>query len=143
MLLAFWTTTLEVAADAWRIELAPTQEEQGPIVAANLWGYRTAMVAAGSGALLDRGQPRLAAGSRPPIWLIAAAAFAAASRSSPRCGPDPDGTRRPRRRRWRPGLAASAAILLAAAAVDRGGRLACCSARPQAPGSAAKTNVTP
>src|SRR5919107_2932780 len=52
VLLAFWTTTLEVASDAWRIELAPTQEEQGPIAAANLWGYRTAMVAAGSGALL-------------------------------------------------------------------------------------------
>ncbi len=52
VLLAFWTTTLEVAADAWRIELAPTQDEQGPIVAAYLWGYRSAMVAAGSGALL-------------------------------------------------------------------------------------------
>jgi PAT family beta-lactamase induction signal transducer AmpG len=52
VLLAFWTTTLEVAADAWRIELYPTQEEQGPIVAANLWGYRSAMVAAGSGALI-------------------------------------------------------------------------------------------
>ena len=51
-LLAFWTTTLEVAADAWRIELYPTQDEQGPIVAANLWGYRSAMVAAGSGALI-------------------------------------------------------------------------------------------
>ena len=51
-LLAFWTTTLEVAADAWRIELAPTEAEQGPIVAANLWGYRSAMVAAGSGALI-------------------------------------------------------------------------------------------
>ena len=50
--LAFWTTTLEVAADAWRIELAPTRELQGPLAAANLWGYRTAMVAAGSGALL-------------------------------------------------------------------------------------------
>ena len=50
--LAFWTTTLEVAADAWRIELAPTPELQGPLAAANLWGYRTAMVAAGSGALL-------------------------------------------------------------------------------------------
>ncbi|MFN6936150.1 MAG: permease, partial [Tsuneonella sp.] len=48
--LAFWTTTLEIAADGWRIELAPTQAEQGPIVAANLWGYRSAMVAAGSGA---------------------------------------------------------------------------------------------
>ncbi|WP_375289511.1 permease [Qipengyuania sp.] len=52
ILLAFWTTTLEVAADGWRIELAPTQEAQGPIVAANLWGYRSAMVAAGSGAAL-------------------------------------------------------------------------------------------
>ena len=52
IVLAFWTTTLEVAADGWRIELAPTQEEQGPIVAANLWGYRSAMVAAGSGAAL-------------------------------------------------------------------------------------------
>ncbi|PAX06801.1 permease [Sphingomonas lenta] len=52
VLLAFWTTTLEIAADAWRIELFPTQDEQGPIVAANLWGYRSAMVAAGSGALL-------------------------------------------------------------------------------------------
>jgi len=57
VLLAFWTTTLEVAADAWRIELAPTQEEQGPLAAANLWGYRTAMVAAGSGALLVADQP--------------------------------------------------------------------------------------
>ena len=57
VLLAFWTTTLEVAADAWRIELAPTQEEQGPVAAANLWGYRTAMVAAGSGALLIADQP--------------------------------------------------------------------------------------
>ena len=57
VLLAFWTTTLEVAADAWRIELGPTQEEQGPLAAANLWGYRTAMVAAGSGALLVADQP--------------------------------------------------------------------------------------
>ena len=52
ILLAFWTTTLEVAADGWRIELAPTQKSQAPIVAANLWGYRSAMVAAGSGAVL-------------------------------------------------------------------------------------------
>ena len=52
LLLAFWTTTLEVAADGWRIELAPSQVEQAPVVAANLWGYRSAMVAAGSGAVL-------------------------------------------------------------------------------------------
>lgn len=50
-LLAFWTTTLEVAADAWRIELAPTARAQGPLVAANLWGYRSAMVAASGGAI--------------------------------------------------------------------------------------------
>src|SRR5919107_1020363 len=85
VLLAFWTTTLEVAADAWRIELAPTPAEQGPVAASNLWGYRTAMVAAGSGALLFADP----AGSLAPIlrgfgieagWsaaylLIAAAAF--------------------------------------------------------------------
>jgi PAT family beta-lactamase induction signal transducer AmpG len=52
LLLAFWTTTLEVAADGWRIELAPIQSEQAPIVAANLWGYRSAMIAAGGGAVL-------------------------------------------------------------------------------------------
>lgn len=49
--LAFWTTTLEIAADGWRIEIAPGQAEQAPIVAAYLWGYRGAMVAAGSGAV--------------------------------------------------------------------------------------------
>ena len=71
VLLAFWTTTLEIAADAWRIELYPTQDEQGPIVAANLWGYRSAMVAAGSGALLiaDAGGWTLA------YLAVAAAAF--------------------------------------------------------------------
>lgn len=71
VLLAFWTTTLEIAADAWRIELYPTQDEQGPIVAANLWGYRSAMVAAGSGALLvaDSG------GWSAAYLLIAVAAF--------------------------------------------------------------------
>ncbi|WBH17399.1 MFS transporter [Sphingomonas radiodurans] len=50
--LAFWTTTLEVAADAWRIILYPGKAAQGPVVAASVWGYRTAMVAAGSGALI-------------------------------------------------------------------------------------------
>lgn len=50
-LLALWTSTFEVAADAWRIELAPTAETQGPIVAANLWGYRTAMVGGSAGAI--------------------------------------------------------------------------------------------
>jgi MFS transporter, PAT family, beta-lactamase induction signal transducer AmpG len=73
VLLAFWTTTLEVAADAWRIELAPTQAEQGPIAAANLWGYRTAMVAAGSGALLVADQPGW--GWTGAYLAIASAAF--------------------------------------------------------------------
>ena len=83
--LAFWTTTLEVAADAWRIELAPTRELQGPLAAANLWGYRTAMVAAGSGALLFADEsgalaPALRTLGIVPGWtaaylLIAAAAF--------------------------------------------------------------------
>jgi len=74
VLLAFWTTTLEVSADAWRIELAPTQAEQGPVAAANLWGYRTAMVAAGSGALLVADQPGW--GWTGAYLAIAAAAFA-------------------------------------------------------------------
>jgi PAT family beta-lactamase induction signal transducer AmpG len=68
--LAFWTTTLEVAADAWRIELAPSAEEQGSMVAANLWGYRSAMVAAGSGAIW------IAARSD---WTLAYLAIAAAA----------------------------------------------------------------
>lgn len=71
--LAFWTTTLEVAADAWRIELAPTAELQGPLATANLWGYRTAMVAAGSGALLVADLP--AWGWQWAYFAIAAIAF--------------------------------------------------------------------
>jgi PAT family beta-lactamase induction signal transducer AmpG len=125
VLLAFWTTTLEVAADAWRIELAPTQDEQGPIAAANLWGYRTAMVAAGSGALLvadpaGAAAPWLAglgigAGWTTAYLLIALAAFLplpvlAAMPPDPGHGGG----------RWPAlalGLAASAVILLAATAL--------------------------
>src|SRR5690349_18230914 len=73
VLLAFWTTTLEIAADAWRIELAPTAEQQGPIVAANLWGYRSAMVAAGSGAIFIAAK----ADWTVAYLVIAAAAFLA------------------------------------------------------------------
>ena len=51
LLLAFWTSTLEIAADGWRVELAPNAEEQGPLVAVNQWGYRTSMVVAGGGAI--------------------------------------------------------------------------------------------
>lgn len=52
VLLAFWTTTLEAAADGWRVELAPTAEAQAPLASAALWGYRSAMVAAGSFAVM-------------------------------------------------------------------------------------------
>jgi PAT family beta-lactamase induction signal transducer AmpG len=52
VLLAFWTTTLEAAADGWRVELAPSAESQAPLASAALWGYRSAMVAAGSGAVV-------------------------------------------------------------------------------------------
>lgn len=71
VLLAFWTTTLEIAADGWRIELAPTAEQQGPLVAANLWGYRSAMVAAGSGAIYIAAK----ADWTVAYLIIAAAAF--------------------------------------------------------------------
>ena len=69
--LAFWTTTLEIAADGWRIELAPTQADQAPVVAANLWGYRSAMVAAGSGAVWVAAKADWTAA----YLVIAAAAF--------------------------------------------------------------------
>lgn len=121
VLLAFWTTTLEVAADAWRIELAPTQEEQGPLAAANLWGYRTAMVAAGSGALLmvdpaGAAAPYLGtigmdAGWTTAYLLIATGAFIAFPiLAATRREPGHDGSR------WSAlvlGLAASAVILFA------------------------------
>ncbi|WP_293872681.1 MULTISPECIES: permease [unclassified Sphingomonas] len=112
VLLAFWTTTLEVAADAWRIEIAPSEAEQGPIVAANLWGYRSAMVAAGSGALIVAD----GAGWTAAYLLIAIAAFApfpilAAMR------PDPDGGGG-RGVALATGLLASVAILLVVAAAS-------------------------
>ena len=73
VLLAFWTTTLEAAADGWRVQLAPSAESQAPLTSAALWGYRCAMVAAGSGAvvLADHGGWGLAYG------VIAIAAFVA------------------------------------------------------------------
>lgn len=113
VLLAFWTTTLEVAADAWRIELAPTQGEQGPLAAANLWGYRTAMVAAGSGALLVADQPGW--GWSGAYLAIAAFAFLPFPLLAT-MRPDP-GHGGSRGRALLIGLGASAAILLAATAV--------------------------
>ena len=152
VLLAFWTTTLEVAADAWRIELAPTQEEQGPIAAANLWGYRTAMVAAGSGALLFADAdgslaPTLRSLGIAPGWtaaylLIAIAAFLPLPilAALPR---EPDGTHQGSRTgALLGGLGASAAILLAfAAAVAVVGWIVLGAA--SGIGIDAKSNVTP
>ena len=136
VLLAFWTTTLEVAADAWRIELAPTEAEQGPIVAANLWGYRSAMVAAGSGALLVAD----GAGWTAAYLVIAAAAFApfpilAAMR------PQADGEGG-RGVALATGLAASAAVLLAAMLLVAGVGAVALSLAAQA-GLDGEANVTP
>jgi MFS transporter, PAT family, beta-lactamase induction signal transducer AmpG len=150
VLLAFWTTTLEVAADAWRIELAPAQDQQGPIAAANLWGYRSAMVAAGSGALLvadpaGKAAPLLSslgiqAGWATSYGLIALAAFVpipilAMLRRDPQA-------RGGRFAALGTGLLASAAILLAAALVTAGlGWLVLAAAARAGIGS--DTNVTP
>jgi PAT family beta-lactamase induction signal transducer AmpG len=136
ILLAFWTTTLEVAADGWRIELAPTQTEQAPVVAANLWGYRSAMVAAGSGAIL-------VAAWADWTWaylVIAVAAFApfpvlAAMR------PEPDATTS-RTRALLSGTLSSLMILLGVALVTTGVGWALLSA-VQGAGFSSKTNVTP
>jgi PAT family beta-lactamase induction signal transducer AmpG len=135
-LLAFWTTTLEVAADAWRIELYPTKDQQGPIVAANLWGYRTAMVAAGSGALLIADSSgwtgaylAIAAAAALPFPVLAA------------MRPDPDGGGG----RWTAlttGIVASAAILVAALAVTAGVGWVLLRLAAQA-GLGAGSNVTP
>src|SRR4051812_30242079 len=150
VLLAFWTTTLEVAADAWRIELAPTQDEQGPIAAANLWGYRTAMVAAGSGALLvadpaGGAAPWLAgigigAGWTTSYLLIAAAAFLP-RRVLAAMRPDP-GRRGGRWAALGAGLAASAAILLAVGAAAAAAGWALLGAAGGM-GMGSETNVTP
>lgn len=134
--LAFWTTTLEIAADGWRIELAPTQAEQGPVVAANLWGYRSAMVAAGSGAAL-------VAARADWTWaylFIAILAFApfpilAAMR------PDPAARGR-RISALLSGIAASVFILLAATTITAvaGGLLLSAAAGA---GIGSETNITP
>jgi len=150
VLLAFWTTTLEVAADAWRIELGPTPELQGPLAAANLWGYRTAMVAAGSGALLfadTEGSlaPTLAGLGIVPGWtasylLIAAAAFLPLPILA---ALPPEATRRgSRTAALLGGLGASATILLVfGAAVATIGWVILSAASGM--GISAETNVTP
>ena len=138
VLLAFWTTTLEVAADAWRIELAPNKEEQGPIAAANLWGYRTAMVAAGSGALLIADQAEfgwtgaylaIAVAALAPLPLLAA------------MKPDP-GHRGSRLTALLTGLGAAIVILLAVIAGFAAIGWLLLEAATQI-GISAQTNVTP
>ena len=134
-LLAFWTTTLEVAADAWRIELAPTPAAQGPLTAANLWGYRSAMVAAGSGALLvadARGWTAsylvIAAGAFVPLPILVALR--------------PEGEGGGRLVALATGLVASLAILVAAALVTAGVGTALLAAATGL-GIGAASNVTP
>jgi PAT family beta-lactamase induction signal transducer AmpG len=136
ILLAFWATTLEVAADGWRIVLAPDQATQGPIVAAYLWGYRGAMVASGSGAALLAAR----AGWSAAYGCIALVAFLpwpilAALPPEPGMG-------RGRTVAMAKGLAASAA-LLAASAIAAGliGGLALAVA--QAMGIGAGSNIVP
>jgi len=134
--LAFWTTTLEVAADAWRIELAPTREPQAALTAANIWGYRTAMVAAGSGALLVADNQGWAAA----YLLIAVAAIAPLPILA---GLPPEHARG--RGRWTAlgaGLAASAAILLLSVASFAFVGWALLTAA-EAIGIDSKSNVTP
>lgn len=136
ILLAFWTTTLEVAADGWRIELAPSQAGQAPIVAANLWGYRSAMVAAGSGAILVAAW----ADWTVAYMAIAVAAFLpfpilAAMR------PEREGAEG-RARALATGTLASLLIVLAATIVTAGLGWALLSTA-QSAGISARTNVTP
>jgi PAT family beta-lactamase induction signal transducer AmpG len=71
--LAFWATTLEAAADGWRCEVAHDAKAQAPLVSAVLWGYRSAMVAAGSAAVVMADY----AGWAAAYLAVAAAAFAA------------------------------------------------------------------
>lgn len=51
LLVAFSSATQDIALDAYRIEIAPT-EMQGALAAAYQFGYRLALLAAGAGALL-------------------------------------------------------------------------------------------
>lgn len=111
LLLAFWTTTLEIAADGWRIELAPTKAEQAPLVAANLWGYRGAMIAAGSGAVYLAGQFDWTAA----YLVIAAAAFLPFPFLCAACLTDHD--RRQRSAGFITGVLASLLILLTSFAI--------------------------
>ena len=133
--LAFWTTTLEIAADGWRIELAPTQASQGPIVAANLWGYRSAMVAAGSGAVWIAAKAdwtmaylAIAVAAFAPFPILAAMRGESGSKS--------------RASALGTGIAASVAMLVATTAIAAAAGWVLLGAA-QAAGIGSDTNVTP
>ena len=49
-LVATLSATQDIAIDAWRIEIFP-QRQQGAALAAYVWGYRTALLVAGAGAI--------------------------------------------------------------------------------------------
>ena len=149
VLLAFWTTTLEVAADGWRIELAPTQSEQGPMATFNLWGYRCAMVAAASGASYVAGQLNwtwaylaIAAITFIPLPIL----FAMQPEKDRRAKPSPvRGRRLTSAERYvalATGLAASAAILFASLVVTAGVGWLLLDLAARA-GISSKANVTP
>ncbi len=139
--LAFWTTTLEIAADGWRIELAPEQGEQARLVAANLWGYRSAMVAAGSGAVWIAARAdwtvaylAIAAAAFAPFPILAAMRPEAAPRT-----PDIGAGRAGALLR---GLCAGAAILVAVTALMAAAGWLVLGAAVRL-GIGAQTNVTP
>ncbi|WP_425228726.1 permease [Sphingomonas sp.] len=110
-LAAFWTTTLEVAADGWRIELAPGQAGQGRLTAANLWGYRSAMMLSSTAGLViaDRAGWAAAYGVVAGLAALPFPVLAALAR-------DPHASGR-RGVALGIGIGAAAAILLASAAV--------------------------
>ncbi|OYQ37795.1 hypothetical protein CHU95_00345 [Niveispirillum lacus] len=55
VLTVFWSSSQDIAIDAWRIELSRDAAETGVLAAAYLWGYRAAMVAGGGGTLFLAG----------------------------------------------------------------------------------------
>ena len=135
--LAFWTTTLEVAADAWRIELAPEKSQQAPLVAATLWGYRSAMVAAGSITLIIAD----GAGWTTAYLVIALGAFLA----FPILIATSADLSLPSSNRWSAlgaGLLTSAGVLTAMAAIFAGVGSVLLMAAARA-GLTSETNITP
>ena len=136
VLLAFWTTTLEVAADGWRIELAPTQAEQGPMATCNLWGYRCAMVGAASGAAYVAGQLNW-------TWAYLAIAAVAFLPLPILCAmPRAPGHRGGRSGALASGLGASAMILFASLVVTAGVGWLLLDLAARA-GISSKANITP